>query len=125
MGACVCNGAMMQCSFGGAPSSLVVIPANILTSNMPPATIMDFKPIVNIPTFGMCNSVINPATKRPPPVLFTPAPCVPNTVAPWLPGTPTVMMGTFPAIDNMSKLMCTWGGVIQFTAPGQLTVMLP
>ena len=124
MGTCVCSGAAMQCSFGGAPSSLMVIPANILTSNMPVATIMDFKPIINIPTFGMCNSLINPATKRPPPVMFTPAPCVPNTTIPWVPGVPTVLMGTFPALDNTAKLICTWGGVIQFTAPGQVTVQV-
>ena len=125
MGLCVCNGAMMQCSFGGAPSSLIVIPKNILTSNMPQATIMDFAPMVNIMSFGMCNSVANPATKRPPPVLFTPGPCVPNTVTPWAPGAPTVIMGTFPALDNMSKLACVWGGVIQFTAPGQTVATLP
>ena len=121
---CVCSGAAMECSFGGAPSSLVLIPTNILISNMPAATIMDFKPIINIPTFGMCNSVANPATKRPPPVLFTPAPCVPNIVSPWVPGMPTVMMGTFPAIDNMAKLMCTWGGLIAFTSPGQASVQV-
>jgi hypothetical protein len=62
MGMQVCAGAMLQCTFGVAPSSLVVTPQNrVLTSNLPAATIMDHKPMVNIPSFGMCTSIANPA----------------------------------------------------------------
>ena len=57
----VCMGAMMQCSFGVAPSSLVVLPTSQVMAGGPPAaTIMDNAPIVNIPPFGMCNSPSNP-----------------------------------------------------------------
>ena len=124
MGICVCGGAMMQCTFGAAPATLQLTPTTVKTS-MDIATIMDFKPNVNIMPFGMCNSVANPATKRPPPVLFTPAPCVPNTVAPWAPGSPTVMVTNFPALNNSSKLMCLWAGVISITNPGQTSIMVP
>jgi len=121
----VCMGASMQCSFGVA-SSLVVLPANrVLAGVLPVANIMDHKPVVNIPPFGMCNSPTNPATKRPPPVFFTPAPCVPNTTTPWAPGSPTVLIGNIPALNNSSKLMCVWGGVIQILAPGQVQIMVP
>ena len=61
MGNQVCMGAMCQCSFGMAPSSLVVTPENkTLTSNMPAATIMDNVPMKNIMPFGMCTSMSNP-----------------------------------------------------------------
>ncbi|HWZ43291.1 MAG TPA: DUF4280 domain-containing protein [Candidatus Saccharimonadales bacterium] len=129
MGIQVCMGAMMQCSFGVAPSSLVVLPTNATMAGGPPAaTIMDYIPIVNIPPFGMCNSPSNPtvaaATSAALGVL-TPMPCVPATAAPWVPGSPTVMIGSQPALNNDSKLMCSWGGVIQIVVPGEFTVMVP
>src|SRR5262245_37160326 len=119
---------MMQCSFGVAPSTLVVLPTNAVLTGTPAATIMDHAPIVNIPPFGMCNSMANPmvaaATAAALGVL-TPMPCVPVTSAPWLPGAPTVLIGNMPALNNSSKLMCNWGGVIQLTTPGQFTVNVP
>src|SRR4029077_3039787 len=48
----VCMGAMMMCTMGIAPSSLVVLPTNmVMTDEMPDANIMDFIPMVNIMTF--------------------------------------------------------------------------
>jgi hypothetical protein len=128
MGIQVCMGAMMQCSFGVAPSSLVVLPVNRTLTGTPAATIMDFAPIVNVPPFGMCNSPSNPmvaaATAAALGVL-TPMPCVPVTPAPWVVGSPTVLIGNMPALNNSSKLMCAWGGVIQITSPGQTATMVP
>ena len=128
MGVGVCMGAMMKCSFGVAPSSLVVLPQNrVLISNMPGANIMDNKPMVNILPFGMCQSPANPmviaATAAAPGVL-TPMPCIPVTAAPWTPGNPMTMIGGMPAINNSSKLMCNWGGVINIVSPGQTTTMI-
>jgi len=122
-------GATMMCSFGAAPSSLMVLPASrTLTCNMPAANIMDNKPLVNILPFGVCMSLANPtvaaATSAALGVL-TPMPCIPNTVAPWVPGAPPVLVGNMPALDMTSKLMCMWGGVIQIVSPGQFTVMVP
>jgi hypothetical protein len=125
MAVCVCMGASMMCSFGTTPSTLIVNSQQTALTGTPIATIMDNKPMANIPPFGMCNSVANPATKRPPPVFFTPAPCMPNITAPWVPGSPTVLVGGKPALNNSCKLICAWGGVIQFVSPGQMTVMVP
>ena len=61
MGIQVCMGAMMQCSFGVAPSSLVVLPANRTMTGTPAANIMDNIPMLNIMPFGMCTSMSNPA----------------------------------------------------------------
>lgn len=129
MGQHVCMGAMMQCSFGVAPSSLAVLPANkTLTAPGPLANIMDNKPMANVMPFGMCQSLANPtvaaATAAAMGVL-TPMPCIPNTTAPWVPGAPTVLLANMPALNNSSKLMCMWGGVIQISFAGQATVQVP
>jgi hypothetical protein len=121
-------GAMLQCSFGAAPSSLVVLPQNAVLTGTPAATIMDNAPMVNILPFGMCNSPANPmvaaATAAALGVL-TPLPCIPVTAAPWAPGSPTVLIGDMPALNNSSKLLCNWGGAIQITQAGQMTTTIP
>jgi hypothetical protein len=121
-------GAMMQCSFGAAPASLVVLPQNqVLTVGVPGANIMDNKPMVNIPPFGVCSSMANPAVLAATIAaqgVLTPMPCVPVIPGPWVPGAPTVLLAEMPALDNNSKLMCAWGGLIQIN-PAQTTVMVP
>jgi Domain of unknown function (DUF4280) len=125
----VCMGANMMCSFGMAPSQLVVLPTNMVNTNMvPDANIMDYIPMVNIMPFGMCMSPANPmvaaATAAAMGVL-TPMPCIPMTQNPWVAGAPTVNLGFFPTLDNISMLMCNWGGVIQFMDAGEFTVNVP
>ena len=125
----VCMGATMQCSFGVAPSSLVVLPVNrTFTQQQPDANIMDHVPMVNIMPFGMCISPSNPevaaATAAALGVL-TPMPCVPVTPAPWTPGAATVNLGSLPTLDNISTLQCVWGGAIEFVSPGEVTVNVP
>ena len=120
---------MMMCSFGVAPSALSVLPTNLTNAGGPPAaTIMDHVPMVNIPPFGMCMSMANPqvaaATAAAMGVL-TPQPCIPVTSAPWVPGSPTVLIGNNPALNNTCTCMCNWAGVIQITSPGQTTVQVP
>jgi hypothetical protein len=124
----VCMGALLQCSFGAAPSSLVILPQNKVLTGAPAATIMDNKPLVNIPSFGMCSSPANPtvaaATAAAMGVL-TPMPCVPVTPSPWVPGSPTVLIGNTSALSSTSTLLCNWGGLIQIKQPGQITVEVP
>jgi hypothetical protein len=128
MGLQVAIGATLQCSFGLAPGVLTVLPVNRTMTGGPDANIMDHVPMLNILPFGMCNCPSNPmvaaATAAALGVL-TPMPCIPMTSAPWMPGAPTVMVGGMPSLQNSSKLMCQWGGVIQILAPGQFTVMVP
>ena len=125
----VCNGATLQCVMGVAPSSLVVLPINrVTTGNQPDANIMDFIPMTNIMPFGMCISPANPevaaATAAALGVL-TPMPCIPVTTSPWVPGAPTVLLANNPTLDSTCTLMCMWGGVIQIVAPGEFTVSVP
>lgn len=124
----VCMGATMKCSFGAAPSALIVLPTNKVLTQTPDANIMDHKSLVNIPTFGMCSSIANPAVATATASasgVLTPMPCVPNTPSPWVPGAPTVLLGNFPALNNTSKLLCVWAGVIEFVDAGQATVFIP
>ena len=120
-----CGGASLQCSFGAAPSTLNVLPVNRVLTGMPVANIMDGKPFLNVLPFGTCMSMANPmvaaATAAALGVL-TPMPCLPMTMAPWVPGVPTTLIGNMPALDMNSKLMCSWGGVIQILAPGEFQV---
>ena len=126
MGVQCCMGASMMCSFGAAPSTLVVLPTNKVLATTPAANIMDNKPIVNIPPFGMCMSPSNPTVAAATAAalgVLTPMPCVPVTTAPWIVGSPTILIGNMPTLDSNSKLICNWGGVIQIVAPGQFKVM--
>lgn len=122
-------GTTIQCSFGVAPTPLSVLPLKRTMAVGPPAaTIMDNKPMMNVIPFGVCSSIANPmvaaATAAAMGVL-TPMPCLPVIPAPWVPGSPTVLIGGVPALSSTSKCMCAYGGVIQVVVPGQVTVQTP
>lgn len=125
MSFCVCGGAAISCSFGLSPSVLNVLPMARVMTSQALATIMDQVPMVNIMPFGMCNSMANPmvaaATAAALGVL-TPMPCIPVPAASWAPGSPTLLIGGKPALTSDSKLMCSYGGVIQITFPGTVNV---
>lgn len=125
----VTSGASIQCSFGLAPSILTILPTSrVMSSNMPAASIMDQVPFVNIAPFAMCTSLANPTVAAATAAALgalTPMPCTPVIPAPWVPGSPTVMVGNFPALTNTSMCNCAYAGVIQITSPGQFTVTAP
>ncbi len=129
MGNLVCSGAICQCSFGAAPATLDVLPTvNTNISGLPVATIMDNKPMVNIKSFGMCSCQANPAVASATAAALgvpTPAPCVPVFAAPWAPGSTKVLIGNVPALNDLSKLNCTYGGVISIVDPGERSVQSP
>lgn len=122
------SGATLRCSFGVAPSALIVLPINRVSTITPDANILDNKPLVNIMPFGMCTSMANPAVASATAAaggVLTPMPCVPVIPAPWTPGSPTVLIGKSPALNNLSRLMCAWAGVIMVINAGQTTVFIP
>jgi hypothetical protein len=125
----VCNNATLQCSFGLAPSTFMVLPKNRVNAvNLPAANTMDFVPMMNIMPFGNCTSLANPtvasATSAAQGVL-TPMPCIPVVTGAWTPGSPTVNVGGVQALHGQCLANCAWGGVIQVTNPGQTTVNVP
>ena len=114
-------GATMQCSFGAAPATLVVVDPTVCAEGPPAANIMDHAPIVNIPPFGMCSSLANPTVASATAAalgVLTPMPCVPVTSAPWVPGSLTVTVRGMPALSQTCKCMCNWAGVITIANPG-------
>lgn len=126
MGPQVCMGATLMCSFGVAPSTLMVLPVHQVLATVPAANIGDSAPLVNILPFGACSSPANPtvmaATIAAAGVL-TPMPCVPATVGPWAPGSTKAILKGMPALDARSKAICAWGGVIQILNPGGMKVV--
>ena len=128
MGQQVVAGAVLSCSFGLMPGELVVLPLERVMAPTPAATIMDHLPVVNITTFGMCTSLANPEVDAATALamgVLVPMPCVPVTLAPWIPGCPNVLIGGLPALNNESFCMCAWGGVINVDFPGQVTTEIP
>lgn len=125
----VAMGAMMKCSFGAAPSSLMVLPKNrVLAEGPPAANIMDHVPLMNILPFGVCNSPANPVVAAATAAalgVLTPMPCVPATASPWVPGSPTVLIANMPALNSTSKCICIWGGVVGFTSAGTVKTKVP
>ena len=121
--------ATMMCSFGAAPSTMVVLPDNqVMFENKPAATIMDNKAFMNIPPFGVCMSLANPITAAQTAAalgVLTPGTCTPQTPAPWVVGSPTVMIKNKPALNNSSTCNCIYGGVISITVPGATTEQIP
>lgn len=117
--------ALCTCTFGAAPAPLMVTSQQTVTMcKMLAATIMDNK----LPTFGMCTSMANPTVAAATAAalgVLTPMPCIPLTVAPWAPGAPTVMVCGKPLLNNTSKLICGYGGVIQPTMTPAMTVKVP
>ena len=125
MGNFVTQGAMLQCSFGMSPCTLVVtVPARPKCMNMLMAVTTDFT-VTNIPSFGMCQSLSNPtvssATSAAMGVL-TPMPCVPVISSPWSPGSSQVKVGGIAALTDNSKCMCSYGGNISIASPGNTMV---
>lgn len=119
-----------MCSFGAAPGTLMVVPTGppVMMENKPAANIMDNKPFVNILPFGMCMSMANPAVAGATAAalgVLTPMPCTPMTAAPWSPGSPTVMIGGKPALNNASMCNCSFGGVITISFAGATTEQIP
>jgi hypothetical protein len=122
----VASGAQMTCSMGTSPAALTVLPTNQVTgADAALATVDDFQPMVNIPTFGMCQTPSNPqvaaATAAALGVL-QPQPCIPVTTAPWTPGSTIATVGGRPALTKDCSCMCMWGGAIQVSDPGQTLV---
>lgn len=121
----VVNLTVCTCSFGAIPMVLpVTSQQTVMMTNQPAATIMDNK----CTTFGMCSSIANPAVAAATAAalgVLTPSACIPVTPAPWAPGVPTVLVGGKPLLNNTSKLMCMYGGVIQVTMTPALTIQTP
>lgn len=127
----VVNGATIKCALAVPPgtSSLIVTPVHrVKSGHQDAANIMDFVPMANIPSFGMCMTQTNPSVAAATSAAAgtpTPAPCLPVVTSPWSPGSTSVMLDFFPALNNASTCQCMWGGVITIMQAGQATEQIP
>ena len=122
----VVNTAKTRCTMSAKPSRLFVLALNRRNAGgQPAANIRDHVPVTNIAPFGTCLSPTFPATAAATAAaggVLTPMPCVPNTLAPWIPGSPTVTIAEQPALRDTDSCQCVWGGTITITDPGQTVV---
>lgn len=121
------SGAMMTCSFGMSPSTLNVVRPTVTDEGRPAANVMDVAPMVNIPPFGMCTSLANPAVAAATAAalgVLTPMPCTPVPVGTWSPLAPTTLVDGAPALVQGAILPCAFGGVMTVTVPGTATTQV-
>ncbi len=122
----VASGATAMCSFGAAPASIMILPANMVNATTSAANIADMVPTTNVLPFGSCNSMSNPVVAAATAAALgalTPMPCIPVPSGTWIPGSTKVMLKSLPTLHNSCQLMCSWGGVIQILNPGQTKVI--
>jgi hypothetical protein len=109
--------AQIMCSFGTGPGVFQALPlTRVLIEGKPAATIQDNVMGVNILPFPTCLSPMNPSGMGKVPVP-TPGPCVPQMVSPWIPVSPTKLIGGKPALIGGSTCVCSFGGIVQMTTP--------
>lgn len=128
MAMAVTMGALCQCQHGNAPCPLLTFNTKKSKGcSLPFATTSDFL-IINMPTFGMCSSLLNPIVLASTLANFgvlTPQPCLPVVVKKWSPGSPTVQYEGKPALNSSSTVNCIFAGKIEIKSPGALTIMIP
>lgn len=112
----VATGGKLCCSMGIGMSAIAASPGRTVFLNGTPMTnIMDFMPMSNIPSCGMCTSLANPQVAAATAAawgVLTPQPCIPVIPAPWAVGKPTVLVQGQPALLITDKLQCMWAGTI-------------
>lgn len=127
---CTSN-AILRCSFGLTFGPLNVLPMNrtcIGDAAHCVATLTDFLPQTNIPQFGLCFNILNPAVLAATTAAtiakggvftLTPMPCIGTAVpTPWIP-TSTNLCGKTPILTQPSCSLC-WGlGSINILHCGQ------
>ena len=120
----VATTAQCKCIFGAATSMVSAQNTTVLACGLAAATITD----ITLPPFGMCSCPGNPAVAAATAAamgVLTPQPCTPVPAGTWTPGSPTVLIGGKPALQNTSVLQCAYGGVITIASPAANTVMVP
>ncbi|MEM9544081.1 MAG: DUF4280 domain-containing protein [Cyanobacteria bacterium P01_E01_bin.42] len=119
-------GGVITCSMGTAPSALITTSnSTVSASYIPAATVMDYAPISNIPTFVLCKSTTNPTTIAATAAasgVYTMGACIPATSSPWSPGATKTKINNISVLTDSSKCTCSYGGSVSITYAGQFKV---
>lgn len=120
----VVAGATATCSMGATPAPLAFPPAPPIMGPTPVGNMMAVAPMTNIPSFGLCKSIANPAVSSATSAamgVLTPQPCVPSPAGPWA-NPSKVLLGSIPALTDASTLKCAYQGQITIISAGQPAV---
>lgn len=112
----ICANAQVICSGSVSPIAVPysVLPGNgVAIGDSLVATREDWKPLVNIGSFGSCQ------------MQGTPIPCTPSFAAPFMGVCPSVRIGGSPVLSDGSSLVCARGGIVKFHSPGQGSIEVP
>lgn len=122
----VVDGALLNCSFGTAPTVLKVTSNPFVKiGGRLVATILDMNGMTNIPSFVGCLSPENP--------MFVAAvvtaglaapPCMPSILAPWAMPSVINTINGIPVLLQTATCFCKMAGVIMVSNPGQLTTLV-
>lgn len=116
-GLVVVEGAVVTCAAGSLPTTLLVTSQETETiDGLPVATIVDSVGLTNLPTFGICSLLTAEAGG-------VSCPCVPATAGTWLTGATSQSIDDIPVLTETDTILCTIGGSITITDPGQTTVI--
>lgn len=125
----VVSQAKLSCSFGSSSSSFQATAASACQSSRQQAGVInDHLSMVNIRPFGRCSCLGNPVVAAATAAnkgKLSPQPCIPATVTPWVPGSPTILFRSMPALNDKSILSCMWGGIVRVDDAGQGTQLIP
>lgn len=125
----VATNALLMCPFGTVQCKLTASSqVKVKVDGQSIATIADVAPQINIPSFGMCSSLLNPqvaaATTAALGVL-TPQPCSFVAMGTWKPTKPQFVIDGKPCLCNDSNLTCGMGfGTISIVDSAQKKVNL-
>lgn len=122
MGIYVVQGAQMNCSCGDGSASLKVTQKKVFIEHKPQATAKDHLSLVNIPSFGLCSSLANPAVAAATAAnhgKLKKVKCIPNTVSPWVGARDNNYICEAQALLDSSTLRCAYCGVIKISDHGQ------
>jgi len=121
----VTAGASCMCTFGTAPGNLnATNNLTVMADGKPICVMADSAAGVNVTPFGMCTTLSNPAVASATAAalgVLTPQPCMPVIAGAWI-GGGKVMVGGKPCLTLDSKCVCSYGGNISITNPGQMKV---
>jgi len=117
-----------SCPFGSAPAPIKITNSSkVVASGSMTATIADMAPMTNIGPFGLCSSLMNPATASATAAalgVLTPMPCTPVPAGPWSSNAPKVIIEGKPCLCTGAVMQCAYGGTIQIVSPGQAKDMV-
>lgn len=123
----ITTGTSIKCPLGDAEVPFVAThnPFYVI-GGKPVGNIDDGEPLINIPSFGLCKSMANPAVAAATAAalgVLTPQPCVPVTKA-WMPKQTKMLSNGKPVLTRDCTCMCAYGGQIMVSNPSQHAVAI-